>query len=162
MAFGLGMGRGCAAYVAYRHVARASGPMVGGLDWGAIGGSGLAKSCLEREARSAPAWPRLAAQRGLAGPGADQHEIPFSTPTPSRAGAGADVAALGIARLGERCFACGNMERISSYITYGDMDFILLKPISSQFAATLRYIDIYRGPADAHQPGADRYAFRLM
>jgi len=127
----------------------------------------FAKSCLEREAqfRASLAAGLLRSVVWLA-LGLINIEILFSY-TDAIAGwsRGQMWLLLGIARLGESALSFafrGNMERISSYITYGDMDFILLKPISSQFAATLRFIDIYQAPQMLINLGLIGYAFRLM
>ena len=72
---------------------------------------------------------------------------------------------LGISRLGESLLSFAfrtNMNRISDYITYGEMDFILLRPLSSQFTATLRYISIHHVPQMLINLGLMAYAFRLM
>jgi ABC-2 type transport system permease protein len=56
---------------------------------------------------------------------------------------------VGIAGLARNLIAFAfrpNIERLSSYIARGDMDYILLKPISAQFTATLRYMDIHELP----------------
>jgi ABC-2 type transport system permease protein len=68
---------------------------------------------------------------------------------------------LGIAGLTRNLIAFAfrpNIERISSYIEYGDMDYILLKPISSQFTATLRYVDIHELPPALVNVGLIAYA----
>jgi ABC-2 type transport system permease protein len=56
---------------------------------------------------------------------------------------------LGVARLGQSVIGFlfqNNMHAISGYIMRGQMDYILLLPISSQFTATMRYIRVHSLP----------------
>jgi ABC-2 type transport system permease protein len=72
---------------------------------------------------------------------------------------------LGVANLGSNLVTFAfraNMERISEAIMHGHMDYILLKPISSQFTATLRYVRIHDLPQAAISLGLIVYALNLM
>jgi len=72
---------------------------------------------------------------------------------------------LGVASLADsiQAFAIRpNMERISGYLIYGDMDFILLRPISAQFTTTLRYINVYQIPQMFINVGLIAYALDNM
>lgn len=72
---------------------------------------------------------------------------------------------LGVTRLAQDVtdFAFrSNMERISDYILLGEMDFIMLKPISSQFVATLRYVRWHRLPQALINVGLIGYALSSM
>lgn len=72
---------------------------------------------------------------------------------------------VGIARLADSVITFAfspNMHRISGYILYGDMDFILLRPISAQFTATLRYIDVYQAPHMVINLGVILYALHQI
>ena len=72
---------------------------------------------------------------------------------------------LGMARLTQSITGFSfrtNMFSISSYIMNGQMDYILLKPISSQFTATFRYIRIHMLPHILINDRLVAYALREM
>lgn len=72
---------------------------------------------------------------------------------------------LGLARLAQSLTALvfrSNMFGISSYIMNGQMDYILLKPISSQFTATFRYVRIHMLPHVLINVGLVAYALKAM
>ena len=72
---------------------------------------------------------------------------------------------LGLARLGQSItgfFFANNMFAIADYIMSGQMDYILLKPISSQFTASLRYVRIHALPDMLINAGLAIHALRLM